>query len=312
MTLQNHGASSISTAIEGDIETASSSPPILSDGTFHCFSEYITAKLGIKMPITKKTMLQGRLQKRLRILGLNSFEDYAQYVFGPEGQAKKESVNLLDLVTTNKTDFFREPRHFDYMINTAVPELIRARGAGIRKKLQVWSAGCSTGAEPYTLAMVLSDFADTVDGFDFSILATDISTQVLDKARRAVYREFEAEPVPLEMRKRHLLRSRDQSARLVRVVPGLRDKVRFRRLNFMDEDFRIEQPVDIIFCRNVIIYFDHQTQERVLLRISQHLKPGGFLFMGHSETLHGLRLPLAQATTAVYRKKADSSAMKNT
>ena len=314
MTPKSHFTSRVSTAAEWDMEsesrTVSMSPPILSDRTFRHFSEYVTAELGIKMPLSKKTMLQGRLQKRLRILGLQSFEDYARYVFGPEGQATNESVILLDLVTTNKTDFFREPRHFDYLIGTAVPELIRAAGAGIRRKLQVWSAGCSTGAEPYTLAMVLSDFANTVDGFEFSILATDISTKVLDKARRAVYREYEAEPVPLEMKKRHLLRSRDRSACLVRVVPGLRDKVQFRRLNFMDEDFGIEKPVDIIFCRNVIIYFDHQTQERVLSRICRYLKPGGFLFMGHSETLHGLSLPLVQATTAIYRKKPDNPAIR--
>jgi chemotaxis protein methyltransferase CheR len=315
MTLQNHYTSPISPAIEGEMETGchagSTPPPKLSDRMFRQFSEYITQELGIKMPPTKKTMLQGRLQKRLRILGFHSFEDYAGYVFGPEGKATEESVVLMDLVTTNKTDFFREPRHFDYLIDTAVPALINAKGAGMRRKLLVWSAGCSTGAEPYTLAMVLSDFADTMDGFDFSILATDISTKVLEKAQKAVYREHEAEPVPLELKRRHLLKSRDRSARLVRVAPALRDKVRFRRLNFMEEDFGIEQPADIIFCRNVIIYFDQKTQERVLTRICRHLKPGGFLFMGHSETLHGLNLPLVQETTAIYKRKADNSTVRN-
>jgi len=288
-----------------------SSPQMLSDSMFHRFSEFITAELGIKMPPSKKPMLQGRLQKRLRFLGFNSFEDYAHYVFGPEGKMK-ELAHMLDLVTTNKTEFFRESRHFDYLIGTALPQLIRTTGVGLRRKLLVWSAGCSTGAEPYTLAMVLSDFASSVEGFDFSILATDISTQVLDKAQRAVYREDEVAPVPLEMKKRYLLRSKDRSARLARVVPKLRDKVQFRRLNFMEADFGIKQPADIIFCRNVIIYFDRPTQEAVLRHVCQHLKPHGFLFMGHSETLHGLRLPLSQAATTIYVRESDNTAPQDT
>ncbi len=288
-----------------DRRALSSSPQLLSDKTFHLFSEFITAEVGIKMPLSKKTMLQGRLQKRLRLLGLNSFEDYARYVFSPEGK-DRELVHMLDLVTTNKTDFFRESTHFDYLAGVAAPELIRAAGAGVRQKLMVWSAGCSTGAEPYTLAMVLSDFADKVDRFGFSILGTDICTHALDKAVRAVYREDELAPAPLEMKKRYLLRSRDHNARLVRIVPRLRAMVQFRRLNFMESEFPIEQPADIIFCRNVIIYFDRPTQEAVLKRICGHLKPGGFLFMGHSETLHGLRLPLVQTATSIYRKKADA------
>ncbi len=293
-----------------DTRTISIPPQILSDKVFHRFSEFITAELGIKMPASKKTMLQGRLQKRLRFLGLRSFEEYARYVFSPEGK-ENELVHVLDLVTTNKTDFFRESRHFDYLVATAVPELIDETGVRMRNRLTVWSAGCSTGAEPYTLAMVLGDFAENVKGFNFSILATDISTRVLEKARKAVYREDELAPVPAEMKKRYLLKSKDRSTRLVRIVPALRAAVEFQRLNFMDEDFCIEQPADIVFCRNVIIYFDRPTQEAVLRRICRYLRPGGFLFMGHSETLHGMRLPLVQATTTIYRRKPDKIAIQD-
>jgi chemotaxis protein methyltransferase CheR len=289
--------------METDHRAASGPDRILSDRVFKRFSEFITAELGIKMPPSKKTMLQGRLQKRLRILGMKSFKDYADYVFGPEGRVH-ELVNMLDLVTTNKTDFFREPRHFAYLTGTILPELMRKSGAGVRRTLSIWSAGCATGAEPYTLAMVLSEFANSVNGFDFSILGTDISTQVLDRAKRAVYREGETAPVPLEIKKRYLLRSRDRSNRLVRIVPALRSKVRLKRLNFMDAGFDISQSMDVIFFRNVIIYFERPTQEAVIQRMCRHLKPGGYLFTGHSETLHGLDLPLISTANSVYRKEA--------
>jgi len=273
----------------------------MSDKDFGRFSEFIHTACGIKMPPSKKTMLEGRLQKRLRMLGMLSFSEYCDYLFSAEGM-KNELVHMIDVVTTNKTDFFREPGCFDYLTETALPELINTHGSGIRKQLMVWSAGCSSGEEPYTLAMVLSEFAANCPGFHFSILATDISTKMLEFARQAIYPQERTEPVPLPLQKKYLMVSRDKNDKKVRIVPELRALVRFRRVNFMDADFGIREPVDIIFCRNVIIYFDGSTQERLIKRFYQHLTPGGYLVIGHSEILTGMNVPLMRAAQTVYRK----------
>ena len=273
----------------------------MSDETFARFSAFVQTELGIKMPAAKKTMLQSRLLKRLRAVGKQTYEEYYDYVFGSQGMTR-ELVNLIDVITTNKTDFFREPKHFDYLVQTALPQLIRICGTGIRRKVRVWSAGCSTGEEPYTLAMVLSEFAAACRGFQFSILATDISTRVLETAKIAIYEHEKAEPIPMLLRKQYLMQSKDKTKGTVRIVPELRSIVRFQRLNFMDDDFGMPKPVDIIFCRNVLIYFDRPTQEKVLNRLCRYLNPGGFMFMGHSETLNGLRVPIVQAAPTIYRR----------
>lgn len=270
----------------------------LSAADFKRLSEFIYQELGIKMPGAKKTMLEGRLQKRLRVLGFGSFRDYCDYLFSPQGSGS-ELIQMIDLVTTNKTDFFREPEHFDYLRQKVLPEWERKHPG---KKLAVWSAGCSTGEEPYTLAMVLAEYAENCAGPDFQILATDISTRVLEKAKMAVYGEERVAPVPLLLKKKYLLRSKDKNSQLVRIVPELREKVRLRRLNFMDGDFGMREKLDIIFCRNVIIYFDRQTQEKLLNRFYAHMAPGGYIFMGHSETLSGLDVPLTMVHPTVYRK----------
>ena len=273
---------------------------VLKDREFNRFSTFIYEEVGIKMPLAKKTMLEARLQKRLKALGIGSFEAYADYVFSAEGQ-REELVHLIDVVTTNKTDFFREPAHFEYLVKTAIPSLMDDREAGFRSPLKVWSAGCSTGEEPYTLAMVLSEFGEAHPGFRSSILATDISTVVLSKSRNAIYAEDRVDPIPLPLKKKYLLKSRDKSKGLVRIVPHLRSMVQFRRLNFM-EDFSLPEQLDVIFCRNVIIYFDKPTQERLLNRFWRQLVRGGYLFLGHSETLNGLNVPLLPVASTVYRK----------
>jgi len=272
--------------------------PSLSGKDFSRLSRFIYDTCGIKMPDVKKTMLEARLAKRLRSLGMHSFTDYCDYLFSAAGQ-ERELVQMLDMVTTNKTDFFREPDHFDYLTQKVLPGWVQ-RHPG--QTLAIWSAGCSSGEEPYTLAMVLAEFALHNPGFDFQILATDISTRVLEKAKNAIYQEALVEPVPMPFKKKYLLRSKDRASGLVRIVPELRDKVRFRRLNFMDDDFGMREQLDIIFCRNVIIYFDRPTQERLLQRFHRQMKPGALIFMGHSETLSGLDVALTSVFPTVYRK----------
>lgn len=275
----------------------------LSGKEFRRLGEFIHAEYGIKMPPSKKTMLEARLQKRLRALGMKSFGQYCEYLFSPEG-VQNELVEMVNVVTTNKTDFFREPGHYGFLVDEALPELNRKYGAGTRRPLMLWSAGCSSGEEPYTLAMVLSEYAESRANFRFGLLASDISTQVLEKAKAAVYDEAKVEPVPLPLKKKYLLRSKDKERKKVRVVPELRSLVRFRRINFMESDFGMREAMDIIFCRNVIIYFDRPTQEKLLNRLSGHLVDGGYMFLGHSETLNGIDVPLSAVAPTVYRKRA--------
>ena len=274
----------------------------MTQAEFGRFSEFIIGQCGIKMPPSKKIMLEARLQKRLRTLGISNFREYYDHVLGEGG--RDELVHMLDAVTTNKTDFFREPVHFHYMAQTILPEFIeeRERSKGSGKPFVVWSAGCSTGEEPYTLAMILSDFAGLHPSFRFSILATDISTKVLDRAREAVYDAERVAAVPLAMKQKYLLRSKDPGKGVVRIGPALRSIVQFKRLNLMEEAFSFSEPVDVIFCRNVIIYFDRKTQEQLIARFCKVLKTNGHLFLGHSESIHGFTLPLRRLTSTVYRK----------
>jgi chemotaxis protein methyltransferase CheR len=280
-------------------------PRAMSRETFDRFREFVTTHLGIKMPDVKKTMLQSRLQKRLRLLSIQSYEAYYDYVFSAQGR-QSELNHMIDAVTTNKTDFFREPKHFDYLVAAALPELIQTQPVAVPKSFRFWSAGCSTGAEPYTLAIVLSEFAARYPGFQYGIMATDISQRVLQEAMTGIYTEEMVAPIPLILRKKYLLRSKNAQEKAVRICPEIRSKVRFGRLNFMQDDFGIRQDVDIIFCRNVLIYFDRPTQELVVNRLCRHLNTGGYLFLGHSETLNGLNVPLTQVHPTIYRKEQAS------
>ena len=273
----------------------------MSDHDFIRLSRFVGEVTGIKMPDVKRTMLQARLQKRLRALGLRNYSEYCDYLLGPDG-AREEVEQFINVVTTNKTYFFREPHHFEFLVETAVP-LLRWRGLIRHHYLNVWSAACSSGMEAYTLAMILSEFEEVNPGFSWSILGTDISTKVLDKASAAVYREEEIEPVPTELRKKYLLRSTDRSKRLVKVVTDLKSRVSFGQLNFMEESYDLPGQFEVIFCRNVLIYFDRATELEILTRITRHLIPGGFLFLGHSESLNGFPLPYDVVGPTVYQKR---------
>ena len=275
-------------------------PGPMSQKLFDRMSRFVYDQVGIKLPASKRVMLEARLQKRLRVLGMASYDQYVDYLFTEKG-FDEELRNFIDVVTTNTTEFFREPRHFDYLSSTVLPAWTAEGVRSTQRTLRVWSAGCSIGMEPYTLAMVLQDYADRTPSFTFSILATDISSRALQQAVRAVYEEERVHSVPEPFRKRYLLRSRDRTRRLVRMGPELRAAVRFERLNFMDP-FGFSEPMDIIFCRNVIIYFDKPTQEGLFQRFCQCLRPGGHLFIGHSESLTGMALPLEQVAPTVYRR----------
>lgn len=270
---------------------------------FERFAALIYDEAGIKMPPAKKTMLEARLQKRLKALGMHSFQDYADFIFSPMGK-EQEIIHLIDVVTTNKTDFFREPQHFDFLTQVAIPAMQELRGAGDSplNPFRIWSAGCSTGEEPYTMAMVLNNYASANNNFKFAITASDICTQVIEKAAKGVYSEERTDTIPLSLKKKYLLRSKDRSKGLVRIVPELRSSISFRRINFMDDQFGIKELQDVIFCRNVVIYFDKPTQATLMNKFHRQLVPGGYLFIGHSETLNGLDAPFRQVGNTIYRK----------
>ena len=274
---------------------------IMSDAIFKHFSAYIYEEMGIKMSDNKRVMLQARLLKRIRILKLPSFEAYHDYLFSPAGN-QNELADFVHEVTTNKTDFFREPNHFTYLIDQALPTLFREGRSMFHNPLRVWSSACSTGEEPYTLAMFLHDYGTRNQGFSYTVLATDISTTVLREAQKAIYDERRIAPVPAPMKKKYILRSKNKESQEVRIVPELRSHVEFRWTNLKAPKLAATEKMDVIFCRNVIIYFDQPTQELVLNNLCNHLLPGGFVFMGHSENLNGLRIPLTQVAPTIYRK----------
>lgn len=267
---------------------------------FARLAQFIQGYSGIKMPPNKITMVEGRLRRRVRATGLGSVAEYCRYLFD-RGGLEAEAVHLIDAVTTNKTEFFREPEHFRVLTETVLPELTSARRVG-RAPLKVWSAACSTGAEPYTIAMVLADFGRGLPGFRASILATDLCTEVLQAAVLGIYPDTMIAPVPAEMRKRYLLRAKDSSRAVMRIVPELRAMAGFARLNLIDSAYPVDRDIDVIFCRNILIYFDKPTQEAVLSRLCDHLRPGGYLFLGHSESLTALNVPLAPAGHTVFRR----------
>ena len=277
------------------------SPPagldMMSRRNFARLAAYIYEVSGIKMPETKKTMLEGRLRRRLRAVGVDTLDGYCDYVFAGDHLAA-EGLHLINAVTTNKTDFFREPAHFDYLVERVLPALA-TRGV---RTLRAWSAACSTGPEPYTLAMVLDDHAERTGGPDYGILATDLDTEVLATARSGIYAAELVDPVPAALRRKYVMTSNDPARRDVRIVPRLRSAIGFGRLNLMDDRYPVGDAMHLIFCRNVLIYFDKPTQKKVVSQLYDCLAPGGYLFLGHSESITGLGLPLEQVANTVFRR----------
>jgi chemotaxis protein methyltransferase CheR len=278
-----------------------STMPVMSEADFRRLAAFIEGELGIRMPDTKRVMLESRLQKRLRKFGFGNYKDYVDYVFSGEGR-ESELINMIDAVTTNKTDFFREADHFEYLVGKILPEAEARFGAGIARPFGVWSAGCSTGEEPYTIAMVLEERRAVDQRFSYRIFASDLSTQVLDKAKDAVYEESKADVVPLSFKRKYMLKSKEKDRALVRMKPEIRSKISFARINFMDDRYPVSDTFDAIFCRNVIIYFERRIQESILGKLCEHVRPGGWLILGHSETLTGMSLPLRGVAPTIYER----------
>ena len=270
----------------------------LSDTDFNKLASFIYTNYGIKLPITKKIMLESRLRPRLRINNMESYREYCQYVLSGKC-SESEIVNMIDLVSTNKTDFYRESAHFDFMIDVVLPEYYENNS---EKTLKVWSSASSSGEEAYTIAIVISEFMEGKRPFDYHILGTDISTRIIEKASLAVYPLDRVDVIPLAQKKKYLLRGKDLENPTVRIVPELRSKTLFKRINLMDNSYDVPKDFDLIFCRNVLIYFDRETQENVINKLCNQLKKGGYFFLGHSESISGYDVPLKQIKPTMYQK----------
>ncbi len=272
----------------------------LTDAQFKLLSDFIQNNVGIKMPVAKKLMVQSRLYPRIKALNFDNFDDYIKYTFNQNVEGNEEIALMIDAITTNLTHFFRESQHFDYVMNAVLPEMFKRDFHTI----ELWSAGCSSGEEPYTLSIVMQEYMKKHPGQfrDYKILATDISSRVLAKAINAVYPMESVEQLSYDCKKQYFLKSRDPQANLVRVNKTTREKVKFERLNFMSDRYPVSSPKNIIFCRNVLIYFDKKMQEEVIRKLTDHLIPGGYLFLGHSETIFGMDLPLQTVAPTVFKK----------
>jgi chemotaxis protein methyltransferase CheR len=261
-------------------------------------SNYIMNNFGIKLPPNKKTLLQCRLQKRLRALQKESFSDYVDYVFSAKGQ-QEEVSNMIDAVSTNKTDFFREPVHFNFLLNPGIKTYLEKSG---KSSLAIWSAGCSSGEEPYTIAMVLKELTSEYN-FDFNILATDIANSVLEHAVNGIYTEDKTKGIPVDFKKKYMLKGINSNQNKVRIIQELRNKIGFRKYNLLSDNYSVLGYFDMIFCRNVLIYFEREVQYQILRQFCKSLNKRGYLFLGHSESISGFSLPLEQIKPTLFIKK---------
>lgn len=264
---------------------------------FALFRDLVFRETGIFLAETKKSLLAGRLMRRLRDLDLPSFRAYYTLVM----RDADERVRLLDAVSTNETHFFREPRHFELIEQTLAPQWARELASGARRQVRIWSAGCSSGEEPYSVAMTILSVLPAKPPVE--ILATDLSTRMLARAEEALYPASKAPEIPAQHLKRFMLRGVRTREGVMRPAPEVRELVRFRRLNLNDESYDAG-TFDLILCRNVLIYFNAETKARVVARILRHLAPGGTLLVGHSESLTGMSASLRPLQPTVYRLSA--------
>ena len=268
------------------------------------FAEVISRETGIKLLSGKKMMIESRLRRRVHTLGFTSLEEYLRHLF-EDGGFGAERSNVIDLITTNKTDFFREPSHFQCLINNMLPDIIHRKQQNNKAiALKFWSAACSDGSEAYTAAMLLEEASRSGPAFQYAILGTDISTRMVEAARRAIYSAQALAPVPAPLRTRYAMQGQTEDMRgMARIVPSLRAKTHFTHLNLMDENYPVDQDVDIIFLRNVLIYFDPEDKTKVITRLTRHRAPKGYLVVGHSESMSVKQPNLKQLTTAVFQKE---------
>lgn len=264
----------------------------MSKGNFSTIQKVAYKLTGIQLGEHKKNMVYSRLSRRLRSLNLKAFDSYCDIL---SADAHSEHGEFINAITTNLTSFFRENHHFEYLKDTALPEIIRKHH--LDKRIRIWSAGCSVGEEPYSIAMIVKEKVNP--GWDVKLLATDLDTNVVAHGKAGVYEVDRIESVSNERKKKWFSHSSDGSS--VKVKSSLRDLITFKQLNLL-ESWPIKGPFDVIFCRNVVIYFDKETQKKLFDRYAELLAPGGYLFIGHSESLHRVSDRFKSLGKTMYQK----------
>jgi chemotaxis protein methyltransferase CheR len=273
----------------------------LSEKDRNDLSNYIERNYGIQMPASKKTMLQSRLQKRAMQLGYTSIKDYVSYFFSSEGQ-KNEIDHFATIVSTHKTEFFREIDHFEILKSIILPELID-NDIGVSEPIMFWSSASSTGEEVYSIILTVYHYLlkNSYSKRNFKVIGTDISDNIATFARKGIYSDNALHTIPFDYHP-YIMRSKDTNRKAIRIVPELRKFADFRQQNLIDSQYKVQKGIHVIFCRNVLIYFDRYVQETILRKLVNILAPGGFLLIGHSESLSGMDLPIEPVRMTVYRK----------
>jgi chemotaxis protein methyltransferase CheR len=277
-------------------------PQSITGREFGLFQELIDRETGIYLSPAKKALLVGRLSRRLRELGLTSFGEYYRRVVEGDGQ---ERVRMIDCICTNETHFFREPGQFEFLQQHIYPQWIREAEARARpRQIKVWSAACSTGEEPYSIAMSLLSHFSPDRGWQIDILATDLSTRALEKARNATWPLEKSKEIPTTYLKPFMLRGTRSMAGLMRAGPEIRSLIRFQHLNLNADYQNVGGNFDLIFCRNVMIYFNEETRRRTVAKLLNHLSPRGHLLLGHAESLNGVTDRVRCVTPTIYSPSA--------
>ena len=280
-------------------------PKSISEKEFQNFQELIYRTSGIWLAQAKTALLVGRLSKRLRHFGLKTFGEYFRVV----SNDPDEFTRMLDLISTNETRFFREPNQFDFLEQRVLPRWIAEAEAGaLARKVRVWSAGCSSGQEPYSLAMTLLHHLPPSAGWEIEIIATDLSTQVLESAKSATWDFSKSSEIPDHYLKAFMLRGYGEQVGKMKAGPEIRALIRFFQLNLNESKYSVPGKFDLIFCRNVLIYFDLETRTKVVQQLLQHILPEGFLFVGHAESLHTMADALRRVVPTIYTPNHETQA----
>jgi len=267
------------------------------DADFLTIARMVREHAGISLGDSKRDLVYSRLSRRLRALGFDDFSDYCALLEGPQGDAERGL--MVNAITTNLTGFFREPHHFRFLASKVIPGIVKS-GSRIAGRLRIWSAGCSSGEEPYSIAMTVRDALGNTSGYDAKILATDIDTQMIATAEAGRYPVARVASVPVDLQKQFLRRVDDEH---VIVSDELKSMVVFKPLNLFDP-WPMHGPFDVIFCRNVIIYFDNNSKRVLFNRFAEIMKPGGWMFIGHSETLFRVSERFRHVGRTIHRRVA--------
>lgn len=273
---------------------------------FEKFQRLIHEETGIWLAKSKMALLCGRLSRRLRARGIPTLDHYYDFVVRPEQE--EERVSMIDAITTNETRFFRDPRHFEFLEQRAVPQWRAEAQQGLRSKtIRLWSAGCSSGEEPYSLAMLLARHLPVEQGWNVTILATDISTRVLEQARIGIYSIAKSSDIPEPLLKECMLKGIGKQEGQMKVMPGVQAMVNFNKLNLILGPYPPSEHFDVILCRNVLIYFDSQSKQTAVECLTRCLAPKGLFFVGHAENLGSMNPHLRSLAPAVYARYGEHS-----